>query len=454
MGLVDLVPIKPAVLAVREIPACHPELAARLNLAADQRALGLITCSSDDALYAALDEGTKAAPVEVVYAKSFYAGAAHASGPLSGEILGIYAARDPDEIHAALARCQEYLRDEAWFYAADDRGALAFFPHVLPSLGAYLSRAAGLARGVPMAYLIAPPLESQIGLDAALKAGEVRLVKWFGPPTETNYGGGYLTGDLPAVQAAARAFAAAVVDVCRHPRAERRPVRAAGEELGARPPGPGPGAGRYRVLATGERLATKPEHLTHLVDDESLVPKTHPRLPLRGKLDTLQGFILAAQNVAQSEGVAGLVGDLQEALDFGRRLVGAEVTGRPVGDVTLLGLSPEKLRHASHHTLELYGVPFMVPSVRHGPVVAALGLCRAYAREAELAAYGAFGDGEREDLKLALNRLSSHFYVVTCMYVGGRYHGGPRPVGPVEGWRPPPAAASDPESPRTRRPKR
>jgi ethanolamine utilization cobalamin adenosyltransferase len=79
----------------------------------------------------------------------------------------------------------------------------------------------------------------------------------------------------------------------------------------------------------------------------------------------------------------------------------------------------------------------MIPAVRHGPVVAALALARAYAREAELAAYTAFADGERDDLKLTLNRLSSALYLMTCMYVGGRYHGGRRPVGPVEGWRPP-----------------
>ena len=39
----------------------------------DKRALGLLTCTSDDALYVALDEGTKAEPVEVVYARSFSA---------------------------------------------------------------------------------------------------------------------------------------------------------------------------------------------------------------------------------------------------------------------------------------------------------------------------------------------------------------------------------------------
>src|SRR5437762_4055475 len=103
-----------------------------------------------------------------------------------------------------------------------------------------------------MAYLIAPPLESVIGLDAALKAAPVRLTKWFGPPSETNYGGGYLVGTLPDCEAAARAFAAAVIDVAKSPRQIDRSARAAGESLGARPKGAA-GAGRYKVLATGER---------------------------------------------------------------------------------------------------------------------------------------------------------------------------------------------------------
>src|SRR5262249_61471263 len=131
----DLVPLKPEVLAVRAIPSVDAQLAAQLKLAPEQRAVGIITCTSDDALYAALDEGTKAAPVEVVYARSFYAGASHASGPLSGEVIGIYAAADPDQIRAALDACLSHLENEAWFYAADEAGALAFFPHVIPAVG-------------------------------------------------------------------------------------------------------------------------------------------------------------------------------------------------------------------------------------------------------------------------------------------------------------------------------
>ena len=240
-----LAPIKPRVLSVRTIAQVAEPMAAQLGLAAGQRAVGFITCTSDDALYVALDEGTKAAQVDVVYAKSFYAGSAHASGPLSGEIIGCYAGQDIDEVHSALAACQRCLADEAFFYAADAEGQLAFFPHVVRATGRYLSAQAGIAPGEPMAYLIAPPIEAMIGVDAAIKAGGVALLKFFGPPTETNFAGAYLGGDLPACEAAAEAFAAAVIDVARTPLDARRSARSAGELLG--PPAFRPrGAGSRR----------------------------------------------------------------------------------------------------------------------------------------------------------------------------------------------------------------
>ena len=439
----ELVPIKPRVPAVRTIARADPAMAAALGLPPGLSSVGILTCTSDDALYVALDEGTKAAPVEVVYAKSFYAGSSYPSGPLSGEAIGMYAAADPAAIEAALAACRRCLDEEAWFYAADERAQLAFFPHVIRATGSYLSREAGIALGRPMAYLIAPPLESVIGIDAALKAAPVALAKWFGPPSETNFGGGWLTGEIDDCEAAARAFAAAVVDVANHPRETDRQTRGAGETLGARPSGVsgsgGPlGSARYKVLATGERLNEKPEHLTHLIDDQSLIVKAHPRLPLRGKLDTLQGMLLDAQVAANAEGASALVGEVGEALALVRRMVGAEVMGRPLGDWTLAGLRPDEIRHASHHTQELFGVPFMYPAVGQGPVVAKLSLARAYAREAELALYGAFPEGgDRDDLKLALNRLSSALYVMQTKYVGGKYRGERRNLGPVKGWKPP-----------------
>ena len=68
-----------------------------------------------------------------------------------------------------------------------------------------------------MAYLIAPPCEAIVALDAALKAADVELKVFYGPPTETNFAGGLLTGDQAACQAACQAFAEAVCKIASNP---------------------------------------------------------------------------------------------------------------------------------------------------------------------------------------------------------------------------------------------
>lgn len=222
-----LIPIRPKILTCRMIPQVHPELAKSLGCEPKKhRSIGIVTCDQDDSMYAALDHATKFAAVDVVYAKSFYAGSAHASGPLSGEIMGVIGGSDPDDVAEGLWALRQALAEEICFYTIEGEKKPAFFPHVISSLGRYLSKSAGLNPGQSMAYLIAPPAESVIGIDHALKIADVELVKYFGPPTETNFGGAYLTGELPDVEAAARAFAEAVYQVSEHPlEAARRPDR-------------------------------------------------------------------------------------------------------------------------------------------------------------------------------------------------------------------------------------
>lgn len=215
MAILD--PIKPQILARRLIPNVHPDYAAQLGLRPDQRSLALITCTIDDALYVALDEATKMAEVEVVYAHSFYAGSGHASGPLSGEVIGILAGPDPAEARAGLNACVAYAEEQAWFYAANAEGTLAFFPHTISRSGSYLSKAAGVPEGTPLAYLIAPPLEATFAIDAALKAADVTMRVWWRPPSETNFSGALLSGSQSACRAACLAFQDAVLDVARAP---------------------------------------------------------------------------------------------------------------------------------------------------------------------------------------------------------------------------------------------
>ncbi|AQP49271.1 microcompartment protein EutL [Tessaracoccus aquimaris] len=213
-----LEPIKPTVLAVRIISNVDRAFAEKLGLADHQRSLGLITCDIDDSLYVSLDEATKYAEVDVVYAKSFYAGSAHASGPLSGEIIGMLAGPTPAEVRAGVDAAVSYCEEAAWFHAADEAGDLAFFAHLISSTGSYLSKEADIPLGQPLAYLIAPPLEATFALDLALKSADVSLQTYFEPPSETNFAGGWLTGSQSACRAACAAFQDGVLEVASNPK--------------------------------------------------------------------------------------------------------------------------------------------------------------------------------------------------------------------------------------------
>jgi ethanolamine utilization protein EutL len=205
------------ILAVRLIPNVDPDLAKQFDLKPHHRSLAIFTSTVDDIGYTALDEATKRAEVEVVYGRSFYAGAGHASGPLSGEMIGIIAGPTPDEVKSGMEAVLQTADSDAYFEAINPEKTHAIYAHVVSRTGSYLSKEAGIEEGEPLAYLIAPPLEAVYGLDAALKAADVRLVKFFGPPSETNFGGGLLTGTQSACQAAADAFREAILDIAQNP---------------------------------------------------------------------------------------------------------------------------------------------------------------------------------------------------------------------------------------------
>lgn len=205
------------VLSVRLIPRVDAGLKERLSLGPEVRSLGLITCDSDDVGYTALDEATKKANVFVAYAQSMYAGAANANTALAGEFLGILAGPTPDEVESGLAAARRMIEFDASFYSANADDSVVYYAHCISRTGSYLSAQCGIPEGSPLAYLIAPPLESIYALDKALKAAQVRIVAFYGPPSPTNFGGGLLTGSQSDCRAACEAFARAVIDVANHP---------------------------------------------------------------------------------------------------------------------------------------------------------------------------------------------------------------------------------------------
>ena len=212
----DLIPAK--ILATRTIANVSETLARKLGLPEHYRSIGLITADSDDVTYTALDEATKKADCRVAYAKSFYGGAANANTKLAGEIIGILAAPNPAEAKAGLAACVDMIENVCHFVSANEDDTIIYYAHCISRTGSYLSEACGIQEGEAIAYLIAPPLEAMYGVDAALKAADVRLCVLYAPPSETNFGGGLLTGTQSACNAACSAFAEAVKAVAARPR--------------------------------------------------------------------------------------------------------------------------------------------------------------------------------------------------------------------------------------------
>lgn len=206
------------VLATHTIANVSETLAKKLNLPREFRSIGIITADSDDPTYCALDEATKAAAVTVVYGRSLYAGAANASTKYAGEVIGILAGPNPSEVTSGLRAAVSFLDSGVGFHSANGDDSVAYFAYTVSRTGSYLSKTAGVKEGEALAYLVAPPLEAMVGLDEALKAADVELVALFEPPTETNYGGGLLTGTQSACNAACAAFAETVKAVAARPR--------------------------------------------------------------------------------------------------------------------------------------------------------------------------------------------------------------------------------------------
>lgn len=207
-----MIPVK--VLAVRFLANASPALCKALGAPEGYPSLGLITTDCDDATYIALDAATKAAEVEVAYGRSFYAGAANASTPNAGEVIGILAARTPGAVRSGMEAALGELK-RVGFEDLDGVPCLAW---TVSSVGSFLAAEAGVAPGTALAYLIAPPLESMYALDAAMKAADVELRKLYAPPSETNFGGGLLSGTQSACAAACAAFRAAVAETAKAPR--------------------------------------------------------------------------------------------------------------------------------------------------------------------------------------------------------------------------------------------
>ena len=167
---------------------------------------------------------------------------------------------------------------------------------------------------------------------------------------------------------------------------------------------------RYR-LAGGGFTEEKPEHMTHL-NAQVLVPKTHPQIDFRGKMDLLEAELL----LCQKEAAGNLRQQLGEILTLSRELIRCDVLEQPYEKDTLCGLTEAQLRSHSHRPQEFYGQPHFMPEAEDTLTLLRLNRLRCLARQAELAAVHAFRDRDgnvtRADILQAMNRMSSILYIL------------------------------------------
>ncbi|BCS95505.1 cobalamin adenosyltransferase [Desulfoluna limicola] len=183
---------------------------------------------------------------------------------------------------------------------------------------------------------------------------------------------------------------------------------------------PGP---KYVSAMDGGLFETKPEHMTQLTGMQ-LVPKDHPRIVFRGRLDTCQGEILLLQAKAHEKGKMTLVADLEEILEWTRDIMRRDVLDTPVPAKPILGLTDAELRAHSHNPKKYFGTGHFLPTYDMGELILGLNRLRALVREMEVSAVSALKEGfqlEKPDIVQALNRMSSALYIMMLKDKGGIY---------------------------------
>lgn len=186
-----------------------------------------------------------------------------------------------------------------------------------------------------------------------------------------------------------------------------------------------PTGGGFIDYVTGAFYPEKPEHMTHL-SGNLLVPKDHPRILFRGKLDSLQAAVVLAQTeLYEGGGGEKLLEDLEQLLGALREIMRCDVLEEPFTLEKLIGLTHEQLREQSHDPQKFFGVKAMtLPHYKMGRTFALLNSLRTAVRETETAAVQAFqeqGECTRKDLIEELNRMSSALHIMMCRFLAGQY---------------------------------
>ncbi|SIQ58638.1 ethanolamine utilization cobalamin adenosyltransferase [Alkalispirochaeta americana] len=181
-----------------------------------------------------------------------------------------------------------------------------------------------------------------------------------------------------------------------------------------------------RCALCGSGVKEKPEHMTQ-VDAERFDAKNSPRIRFRGKMDSLNAWVMLTASRARTAGYPKLVEHLATVAAYCREIMSAEYNLRPVAPIQVAGFDEAALRKATHDPQKELGVPHLAPAVEDAELLHWLNVLRTQVRETELVALDAFPPGssrELPELAVAVNRLSSAVYLLELLLVRGDYGAG------------------------------
>jgi ethanolamine utilization cobalamin adenosyltransferase len=181
----------------------------------------------------------------------------------------------------------------------------------------------------------------------------------------------------------------------------------------------------FILMDSGVVVQQKPEAYTHL-KGKKLVPKNDKRIKFRGEIDSLEASFINTIVEVQGSGYKELVEDLSSIFEYVKKIMRAEVLNETLEFIDFKGWSEEDVREYSHYPDKYFGVKHFIPDPKYGKIIAVINLLRTQVRRAETAGVDAFYDEdkkavEREDIIVAMNRMSSLIYIIMCQYLGGVY---------------------------------
>ena len=171
----------------------------------------------------------------------------------------------------------------------------------------------------------------------------------------------------------------------------------------------------------GMAVTKKASNMTQL-NAEHFALKTHPRIKLRGRVDSLHSLVLLTQRKAAEAGETELARDLGTIAAYCRELTSAEYNERPVAELRLQTWTAEAIHKVTHDPKGTIGIEHLTIDVNEPELQHWLNMARTDAREIEITAMEAFPSPHHPfgaSICHAFNRLSSTFYFLQLRLKAG-----------------------------------